>query len=260
MSRVYRVLKRWILVHYLNADPPSLMTTSFLELREGVVITDCFASEEGTTGTFIANFYPEVQLRNVIAWIIRFCWPKSTYGGELSKEKNICGFVAICYSFLHEIWDHWHLWWHLWAIWESFLLQKFAAKVSRYMHGSWNIIGWKGWTITTVLYSYNLTRTVTFGRVSEVSNTRRVTSGGVWNVDPWLLWLFNCCHKEKGSWYVRKCQEFAMLCSPGLLPLWSTWQLVFVECGRSLNDSFGCVHFVSSPGDQTFPVNEYSLY
>ena len=118
--------------------------------------------------------------------------------GNFRRKKNICGFVAICYSFLHEIWDHWHLWWHLWAIRESFLLQKFAAKVSRYMHGSWNIIGWKGWTITTVLYSYNLTRTVTFGRVSEVSNTRRVTSGGVWNVDPWLLWLFNCVIKRRG--------------------------------------------------------------
>lgn len=49
-----------------------------------------------------------------------------------------------------------------------------------------------------LLYSYNLTRTVTFGRVSEVSNTMRVTSGGVWNVDPWLLWWFNCVIKRRG--------------------------------------------------------------
>ena len=55
------------------------------------------------------------------------------------------------------------------------------------------------------------------------------------------------CHKEKGLDMWESVRNLPCWCSHGLLPLCGTWQLVFVECGRSLNDSFGCVHFVSSP-------------
>lgn len=79
-----------------------------------------------------------------------------------------------------------------------------------------------------------------------------VTSGGVWNVDPQLLWLLNCVIKRRGQDMWGSVRNLPCCCSPRLLPLWGTWQLVFVECGRSLNDSFSCVHFVSSPEIKRF--------
>lgn len=93
---------------------------------------------------------------------------------------------------------------------------------------------------------------MTFRRVSKVSSTMGVTSGGIWNVDPRLLWLLNCVTKRRGLDMWESVRNLPCWCSHGLLPLCGTWQLMFVECGRSLNDSFGCVHFVSSPEIKRF--------